>query len=130
MATASSSKLSGKTILVTGASMGIGEHLARHFASHGAGLILVARSADRLKALSDELSATVPCRYEPCDLGDPAAVKSLLQRLERLDKLDGLVLNAGIGLYGKFENLEDGDIRRLFEVNFFSYLTLIRGLLP
>ena len=110
--------------------MGIGEHLARHFASHGAGLILVARSADRLKALSDELSATVPCRYEPCDLGDPAAVKSLLQRLEHLDKLDGLVLNAGIGLYGKFENLEDGDIRRLFEVNFFSYLTLIRGLLP
>jgi len=130
LAIASSSKLSGKTILLTGASMGIGECLAREFASQGAGLILVARSADRLKALSEELSSRVPCRFEPCDLGEPEAVKVLLQRLKNLERLDGLVLNAGIGLYGNFESLEDGDVRRLFEVNFFSNLSLIRGLLP
>ena len=110
--------------------MGIGEHLAREFASQGAGLILVARSAERLKSLSEELSSLVPCRFEPCDLSEPAAVQGILQRLERLDRLDGLILNAGIGLYGSFEKLEDSDIRRLFEVNFFSNLSLIRGLLP
>jgi short-subunit dehydrogenase len=130
LATASSSKLSGKTILITGASMGIGEHLAREFAAQGASLILVARSADKLKALSEELSALTDCRYEPCDLGEPAAVEALIQRLQRLERLDGLVLNAGIGIYGNFEGLEDKDIRRLFEVNFFSGLALIRGLLP
>jgi short-subunit dehydrogenase len=110
--------------------MGIGEHVAREFAGHGASLILVARSADKLQALSEELSSLAPCRYEPCDLGEPEAVKSLLQRLQGLDRLDGLMLNAGVGLYGKFEDLEDQDIRNLFEVNFFSYLSLIRGLLP
>ena len=110
--------------------MGIGAHLAREFAGHGANLILVARSADKLQALTEELNSLAPCRFEACDLGEPEAVKSLLQRVQNLDRLDGLVLNAGIGLYGKFENTEERDIRRLFEVNFFSYLTLIRGLLP
>lgn len=110
--------------------MGIGEHLAREFAGHGASLILVARSADKLQALTEELNSMAPCRFEACDLGEPEAVKGLLQRLRNLDRLDGLVLNAGIGLYGKFEDTEERDIRRLFEVNFFSYLALVRGLLP
>ncbi len=110
--------------------MGIGEHLAREFANHGASLILVARSADKLKTLSEELSSLAPCRFEPCDLGETEAVKNLLQRLQSLDRLDGLVLNAGVGLYGKFESTEEKDIRHLFEVNFFSYLALIQGLLP
>lgn len=110
--------------------MGIGEHIAREFAAQGASLILVARSADRLKTLSDELNSLAPCRFESCDLGEPEAVKSLPQRLEKLEKLDGLVLNAGIGLYGNFDSVEESDIRRLFEVNFFSQLSLIRGLLP
>ena len=95
--------VSGATVVVTGASSGIGAELARELARRGYGVTLVARRADRLQELADELptQATV----EPCDLGDRAARDDLLARLESADVV-GLCNNAGYGSHGPFHEAD------------------------
>lgn len=121
-------RLKNQTILVTGASMGIGEYIARALSTEGAQLILTARSTPLLEKLKAELPTPAQCL--PCDFSDPGAVAALAQQILQLGKLDGIVHNAGVGLYGKFEDQDEAMMRRLFEINFFSVLTLTRRLLP
>lgn len=121
----------GKTILVTGASMGIGEATARALARRGAGLILAARGADRLQKLTESLTAQgAPCRYVACDVTKPDGMKRLVDDVKAGDRLDGIVHNAGGIRYEAFEKSSDADFRALFELNFFSVLALTRDLLP
>lgn len=123
--------LKGRSILITGASMGIGESLAREMARQGADLILVARSEALLKKLCQELqSSGTTCRYFTCDLAQASEVEDLGEKILALGQLDGIVHNAGVGIYGEFSHLSDLDIRGLFEINFFSILSLTRILLP
>jgi NAD(P)-dependent dehydrogenase (short-subunit alcohol dehydrogenase family) len=87
--------LQGKRVLVTGASRGIGEAVARAFAGAGSAVALVARSEARLRALAEELGAT--STVHPADLLDLAQVTTLLQRVEHeAGPLDVVVNNAGI----------------------------------
>ena len=82
----------GKVAVVTGASSGIGVEIARLLAARGDLCILLARRADRLEALAEELGGEA----EPCDVSDRAAVESVAARvLERHPKIDLLVNNAG-----------------------------------
>ena len=123
--------LRGQRILITGASMGIGEALAREFAAKGAELLLVARSEDKLAQLCQGLrSSSTVCEYLVADLASPQDVAALIAKIGAQSRLDGIVHNAGIGLYGGFEQCAETDIRQLFEVNFFAVLNLTRGLLP
>lgn len=85
--------------LITGASSGIGQEIARELAARGYELILVARRRDRLEALSRAL--TVKCRIIEADLSDPEQCKMLYCRA-RSEDLDILVNNAGFGLCGPF----------------------------
>ena len=92
------------TALVTGASSGIGEALAGLFAAAGHDLVLVARSADKLKALAAALSARhgVKVRVEPADLSKPGAAETLATRLKRARvPVDVLVNNAGVLAQGR-----------------------------
>jgi hypothetical protein len=93
----------GATVVVTGASSGIGSELARELARRGYGVTLVARRADRLEALAAELptDATV----ETCDLADRAARDDLLRRLDQTDVI-GLCNNAGYGSHGPFHEAD------------------------
>ncbi len=120
--------------MITGASMGIGEALAYEFSKRGANLLLVARSADKLNTLGEKIklqNAGTNCLAIPCDLADPEKVEALGRKIStEFTSLDGIVFNAGIGIYGEFETLPESDIRSLFEVNFFSILTLLRHCLP
>ena len=96
---------SGSTALVTGASSGIGEAMARQLAERGHGVTLVARSEDRLRALAEELSGRHGVRAEAlaCDITDPAARDRLQADVERLAlRVDVLVNNAGFGTYKAF----------------------------
>ncbi|MFJ3360353.1 MULTISPECIES: SDR family NAD(P)-dependent oxidoreductase [Streptomyces] len=93
------------TALVTGASKGLGEAYARELASRGAHLILVARSADALHALADEIRATHSVRVDviAADLSDRRSPQRVLDAVDGLGlDVDLLVNNAGMGAVGPF----------------------------
>jgi uncharacterized protein len=93
-----------RVTLITGASAGIGTELARVFASNGHRLVLVARRADRLAKLADEIVAgggaapiVIPCDLEQPDAGDKIAAILAAEGVE----VDYVVNNAGFGMFGK-----------------------------
>lgn len=93
-----SHEFSGRTILVTGASRGIGRATAQAFAEAGADLILLGRSVKALEEVRDELAATgVHIAITACDVSRKASVDSAVeQALARTGRIDVLVNNAGI----------------------------------
>src|SRR5262245_42949609 len=98
-----------KRVLITGASSGIGEALARRFVNLGARVALVARRADRLAQLAAELNATVPgsVSTHSVDLTEPAQRDAVVHQVEAaLGQIDVLVNNAGLGELGPFSDLD------------------------
>lgn len=95
----------GGAALVTGATSGIGLELAKLFAARGMDLILVARSAENLRILSNQLAKTYRVRAlsVPMDLSRPDASSRLVEALSSIDLVvDVLVNNAAFGTYGPF----------------------------
>jgi len=93
----------GETVLITGASSGIGRELARQFAGDGADLVLIARSEDRLRELAGELTAEYGVTVEvvPADLSRPGSPDQIVETLaQRNIDVDVLVNNAGFGARG------------------------------
>ncbi|HEU4326586.1 MAG TPA: SDR family oxidoreductase [Roseiflexaceae bacterium] len=122
-----------QTALITGASGGIGEELARIFAARGFNLALVARTESKLRALGSELAHQhgVSAAVFAADLADPAAPPQLAERLAVAGvTVDVLVNNAGFATYGNFAELDiDGELR-LLQVNIVALSHLTRLLLP
>lgn len=88
-------KMTGKTVVITGASRGIGEAAAREFAEKGANVVLLARDADRIAAIATEIGETALAI--PCDVTSFEAVKSAIDRmLSQFGSIDVLVNNAGV----------------------------------
>ena len=113
---------STKTVVVTGASSGIGEATARLLAREGYNVVLAARRGNRLKDLATELGKGTLA--VPTDVTDPDACEELISRaLERFDSVDVLVANAGLGLYGPIAEGNPEDWRKMFEVNVSAYST-------
>lgn len=89
--------------LITGASSGIGEAIAREYAMRGKPLILTARRKDRLESLAAELGASVPVVVLAADLADPKAPKELFDTIQAAGlHVDTLVNNAGYGVPGRY----------------------------
>ena len=129
----SGANVRGQTALITGASGGIGEALARRLARGGANLVLVARSEAKLQALAQELAARhgVAAHAIACDLADPAAPQQLADALEsRGLNVEILVNNAGFASYGPFAELELAGELRMLQVNVVTLTHLTRLLLP
>ena len=118
-------------VLITGASAGIGEALAREYAARGRSLVLLARRVDRLQALAAELRSQVAVEVLAADLADPAAPADIVAELERRGlQVDGLVNNAGYGLPGAF-HVPDWDAHaRFLQVMVTSVCELTWRLLP
>lgn len=121
------------TALVTGASGGIGESIARDLAGRGYDLVLAARSVGELERLAGELARThgVAASAEACDLADPGAPAALVAKLaSRGVVLDMLVNNAGFGLNQRFW---EADLRRqldMVQVNVAALTELTHRVLP
>lgn len=122
-----------ETVLITGASAGIGEGLARLFAADGARLILVARSADRLQRLATELQAKHGVEHIviPLDLGVAGASKTLFDILtQREIKVDVLVNNAGFGHNDRFASAPIDLQLEIVQLNVATLLHLTHLILP
>jgi short-subunit dehydrogenase len=103
--------LAGRHALVTGSSSGLGVDFARELARRGAGLTLVARREDRLRAVARELADTrgVEVQVLVLDLNEADAPDRLLADTQARGRpVDVLVNNAGLGLYGRFSELDWG----------------------
>jgi short-subunit dehydrogenase len=119
--------LVGRRVLITGASRGIGEAIARAATSAGARVALVARSEGPLEALAGELGGTA----HPADLTDPDAVVGLVARVEADGgPIDVLVNNAGIDLGGPFVGMTPEGIEQIYRVNLLTPVHLCRQVLP
>jgi len=121
------------TALITGASGGIGEELARLLAAGGSHLVLVARTADKLAALADELSRrhSIQAAVIAQDLALPDAVDRIDRELTtRGLSIDILVNNAGFGTYGLFVETSEAEEARMLRVNVEALTLLTKRLLP
>ena len=121
----------GATSLVTGASSGLGAEFARQLAARGSDLVLVARSADRLAALADELQARhrVTVTTLPADLSLADEV-SRVAAFTATTEVNVLVNDAGFGTYGNFAGLDAGRERAEMMVNAVAAVDLAHAVLP
>ena len=124
--------LSGKRMIVTGASCGIGRSLAEQAALQGAKVALTARSTDKLQELSDTLNRQGAATLSiPADITNEADRRHLLKTVvNEFGGLDILVNNAGIASFGHFAESSEAILRQIMEVNFFAPTELIRLAVP
>ncbi len=118
-----------KTILITGASSGIGEAAARELAAAGANLLLGARRTDRLAALAQELGARTG--WCALDVTDAASFETFAEAaLERFGRIDALVNNAGVMPLAPLASLKRAEWTRMIDVNIHGVLNGIAAVLP
>jgi len=120
------------TVLITGASGGIGCELAKLFARDRHNLILVARSGDKLAQLATDLRTSgITVKTVPLDLASPAAPKLLFDQLHGENvAVDILINNAGFGTFGEFAQMSDDDICGQIQLNIITLTDLTRLFLP
>jgi len=121
------------TVLITGASAGLGSEFARRYAARGDDVILVARRADRLEALGVELGAQhgIRCETIAADLTAPDAAETLMTEVARRGlAVDILINNAGFGARGDFAELDVAMQARMIDLNCRTLMTLCHAVLP
>ena len=117
--------IEGKNVVITGASSGIGEHLAFEVAKRGATPILLARSEEKLARMADEIKSaySVPCFFYRLDVSDVLASEEVFMKIENNHgDVDILVNNAGFGLFQNVEDIDLDEMRRMFAVNVFGLI--------
>jgi NAD(P)-dependent dehydrogenase (short-subunit alcohol dehydrogenase family) len=124
--------LSGRVIVVTGASSGIGQAAARAFARAGARVVLAARRAERLAETAAGIEAEGgQALAVPTDVTEPSQIRRLVERaLEQFGRIDVLANVAGWGKYHWIEAFEPGDIRQQYSVNVVGMAELISEVVP
>jgi uncharacterized protein len=116
-------------ILITGASTGIGYEMAQQLAEKKYNLILAARSKDKLEAIKKDLIAKygIACEYIEVDLSLKEEAYHLYEATKSQNLLvTGLINNAGVGIYGQFENISLDDELKMIELNVNSLVTLTK----
>jgi short-subunit dehydrogenase len=116
-------RITGRRVLLTGASRGIGAELARAFAARGAVLSLVARDSPALHEIAAETGGTA----HPCDLSDLSALPGLV---ERVGPVDLLVNNAGVSNVGWYLDRTQAEIEQVMTVNLLAPMALCRLVIP
>lgn len=125
-------KIGGRTAIITGASSGIGRAIATKLAGHGAKVALVARRAEGLNAVVDEIGSgngvAIAIR---CDVSDSLGVRSAKAEIHRqLGPIDILVNAAGFGIWRHFGDISEDEHRAMMDVNYWGSFNWIRAVLP
>ena len=126
-------ELSGKLVIITGASRGIGQALARELAKSGCGLLLTALEEDELSSLLNEVRSkfSVPVEAMVCDLSDLESRKNLINWiLNSKEPPDILINNAGLGYFGRFEDSDWKRIEKTIALNISALIHLTYELIP
>ncbi len=126
------SKFADKCVVVTGASSGIGEALAREYAALGAQVVLGARQEERLKEIVAEIKeAGGEACYSVVDVVKVEECKALIERaVESYGKIDILICNAGLSMRALFDDVDLEVLHRLMDVNFWGTANCVKYALP
>ncbi|WP_053219321.1 SDR family NAD(P)-dependent oxidoreductase [Virgibacillus senegalensis] len=126
-------RIAGKKIIVTGASGGLGEQIAKKIAQQGGVPILIARSEDTLRKLANELSEThqtnIP--FYTADLTEIDQLEGVLADiLEKHQPIQGLVNNAGFGVFDFFQDAQWSEVENMLKLNVIALVKVVHQLLP
>ncbi len=122
----------GKVVIITGASSGIGEALAKVYAAAGAKVVLGARQEQKLQAIVAEIEAAGGSAvYSVCDVVSPSDCEKLVKlAVETYSKIDVLICNAGLSMRALFDDVELDVLHRLMDVNFWGTVNCVKYALP
>ncbi len=121
--------LAGKVVIITGASSGIGEAMARTLAAAGCKLTLAARSLDKLQALADELDCAA--LVVGADMTKPAEIETMVARtVAAFGNVDVLCANAGIYIPGEFAEGDIDELARLLTINVEAVMRCAHAVIP
>jgi uncharacterized protein len=124
-------QLAGKVAVVTGASMGIGEAIARLFAEQGASVALLSRDSSRAEAARNRIGFSDRTAAFSCDVRHSEELDRVIGlTLHHFGRIDVWINNAGHGLLDSVSQMEISACQEMFETNFFGALTAMQKVIP
>jgi len=127
----SSVQLSGKVVVITGASMGIGEALAKIFADGGASVVMLSRDAERAEAARTRIGQIERTLALACDVRNREEIDRVVGlTLHHFHRIDVWINNAGHGILDSIANVNMAACRETFETNFFGALEAMQAVIP
>jgi short-subunit dehydrogenase len=124
-------KLDGKVAVITGASMGIGESIAKLFLEEGAKVVLCARDLARTRAAEQRIGGGTGTLSLSCDVSQRDQVDAVIaETLKRFGRIDIWVNNAGYGLNDAVAEMDMAELRRMFETNLFGAVECMQAVIP
>jgi len=124
-------KLEGKVAVITGASMGIGEAIAKLFLEEGAKVVLCSRDLARTKAAEQRIGGGANTLSIACDVSKREQVDALVKSaVAKFGRIDIFVNNAGFGLNDAVADMDMAEFRRMFDTNLFGAVECIQAVVP
>jgi short-subunit dehydrogenase len=124
-------QLSGKIVVVTGASMGIGEAIAKIFADEGASIVLLSRDAERAEAARGRVGHRERTLGLACDVRNREEIDRVVGlTLHHFQRIDVWINNAGHGILDSVTNVDMAACRETFETNFFGAVEAMQAVIP
>ena len=124
-------KLQDKVAVITGASMGIGEAIAKLFVQEGAKVVLCSRDLARTKAAEQRIGGGANTLSAACDVSQRSHVDALVKAaLDRFGRIDIFVNNAGFGLNDAVADMDMAELRRMFDTNLFGAIDCMQAVIP
>lgn len=124
-------EMEGKVVVVTGASMGIGEAIAKIFADQGAGIVMLSRDSSRAEAARHRVGHPERTLALACDVRHREEIdRALGLTLHHFDRVDVWINNAGVGMRDSVADMEMAACRELFDTNLFGAIACLQAVVP